>query len=205
MAYKKTKDFNRAEYNGWTDTRILNMADQNGDKLGGADIPGAKTHHEEQNLDQLYRDVIFEHYRRPHNKGEIPNAQIVTKGNNPVCGDRVTIYGKIGKDGKLEHVGFDGKGCAICIASSSMMTEAVRGKTLEEAGTITDHFKAMMRNEVPFEVPASLPDMEALEGVRKFSVRVKCATLAWTTLKNGIVEYQAGKRGESSIDESCAN
>src|SRR4029077_6006149 len=120
----------------------------------------------------LYRDVIFEHYRRPHNKGVIDGAQIVTKGNNPVCGDRVTIYGKV-RDGKLEDVRFDGKGCAICIASSSMMTEAVRGKSLEEAGKVSDHFKAMMRNEVPFEVPADIPDMEALEGVRKFSVRVK--------------------------------
>ena len=163
---------------------------------------GAKVHHEEQGLDALYRDVIFEHYRRPHHKYAIDGAQIVTKGNNPVCGDRVTIYGKIGAGGILEEVGFDGKGCAICIASSSLMTEAVKGKTLEEAGKITDHFKAMMRNEVPFEPPAHVPDLEALEGVRKFSVRVKCATLAWTTLKNGIIEYQAG-HGESSTEERC--
>jgi SUF system NifU family Fe-S assembly protein len=172
-------------------------------KFGGDEVQGAKMHHEEQGLDQLYRDVIFEHYRRPHNKGAIEGAQIVTKGNNPVCGDRVTIYGKINGD-KLEDVHFDGKGCAICIASSSLMTEALRGKSLAEAGKIADHFKAMMRNEVPFEVIANLPDMEALEGVRKFSVRVKCATLAWTTIKNGIVEYQAGQRGETSTEESCA-
>jgi nitrogen fixation NifU-like protein len=171
-------------------------------KFGGDEVQGARTHHEEQGLDALYRDVIFEHYRRPHNKGVLEGAEIVTKGNNPVCGDRVTIFGKI-KDGKLEHVHFDGKGCAICIASSSMMTDAVRGKTLEEAGKISDHFKAMMRNEAPFEVPPDIPDMEALEGVRKFSIRVKCATLAWTTLKNGIVEYLAGK-GNSEIDESCS-
>ncbi len=178
------------------------MADE-AKKFGGDEVPGAKTHHEEQGLDALYRDVIFEHYRRPHNKGEIAGAQIVTKGTNPVCGDRVTIYGKVGADGKLEQIGFDGKGCAICIASSSLMTESVRGKTLTEAGEVAEHFKAMMRNEVPFEVPPDVPDLEALEGVRKFSVRVKCATLAWTTLKNGIIEYQAG-RGESSHEESCA-
>lgn len=172
-------------------------------KFGGDDEPiGAKSHQEEHGLDSLYRDVIFEHYRRPHNKHAIDAAQIVTKGNNPVCGDRVTVYAKVGADGKLEDVGFDGKGCAICIASSSMMTEAVKGKTLDEAGKISDHFKAMMRNEVPFEVPAELPDMEALEGVRKFSVRVKCATLSWTTLKNGIVEYQAGKNG-GETEERC--
>jgi len=171
-------------------------------KFGGNDVVGAKTHQEEHGLDSLYRDVIFEHYRRPHNKGAIDGAQIVTKGNNPVCGDRVTIYGKV-VDGRLEHVHFDGKGCAICMASSSMMTEAVKGKSLDEAGKISDHFKAMMRNEAPFEVPPDVPDLEALEGVRKFSVRVKCATLAWTTLKNGIVEYLAGN-GNSETQESCA-
>ncbi|MGD0090206.1 MAG: Fe-S cluster assembly sulfur transfer protein SufU [Planctomycetota bacterium] len=167
-------------------------------------VHGARTHHEEQGLDQLYRDVIFEHYRRPHNKGVIEGAQIVTKGNNPVCGDRVTVYGKLAADGKLERVTFDGKGCAICIASCSLMTEAVKGKTLDDAGQASDHFKAMMRNEAPFEVPEEVPDLEALEGVRKFSVRVKCATLPWTTLKNGILEYQAGKSGPASTEESCA-
>lgn len=166
------------------------------------DVPGTKSHHEESSLDQLYRDVIFEHYRRPHNKGVIEGAEIVTKGNNPVCGDRVTVYGKI-KDGKLDEVRFEGKACAICMASSSMMTEAVQGKSLSDAGAVADRFKAMMRNEVPFEPLPEVPDIEALEGVRKFSVRVKCATLAWTTLKNGILEYQAGRRGESSTEVSC--
>jgi nitrogen fixation NifU-like protein len=162
---------------------------------GGEGVFGAQIHHEEQG---------FEHYRRPHNKGVIEGAQIVTKGNNPVCGDRVTVYGRVGADGRLERVGFDGKGCAICIASCSLMSEAVKGKTLEEAGKASDHFKAMMRNEVPFEVPEELPDLEALEGVRKFSVRVKCATLPWTTLKNGILDYQAGKDGKPTTEESCA-
>ena len=173
-------------------------------KFGGDDVPeGAKTHHEEEAMDELYKAVIMELTKRPHNKGPLAGAQIITKGNNPVCGDRVTVYGHVDKDGKLERVTFEGKACAICTASSSMMTDAVTGKTLDEAGKISDHFKAMMRNEVPFEVPTDLPDMEALEGVRKFSARVKCATLAWTTLSNGIIEYKAG-HGESSIDDSCA-
>ena len=177
------------------------MADSG--KFGGDEVAGAKEHHEESTLDELYQAVIMELSRRPHNKGNIPDAQIVTKGNNPICGDRVIVYGKVSPEGTLEHVTFEGKACSICTASSSMMTDMMRGKTLDEAGMISDHFKAMMRNEVPFEVPEELPDMEALEGVRKFAIRVKCATLAWTTLKNGILEYKAG-RGESSIDESCA-
>jgi len=180
-----------------TDTKLTGDAP----KPSGDEPIGAKSHKEEHGLEELYRDVIFEHYRRPHNKHPIVDAQIITKGNNPVCGDRVTVYAKI-ENGRISDVGFDGKGCAICIASSSLMTEAVQGKTLDEAGKISDHFKAMMRNEVPFETPAELPDMEALEGVRKFSVRVKCATLSWTTLKNGIVEYQAG-HGTSELEERC--
>lgn len=163
---------------------------------------GTKSHHEEQGLDNLYRDVIFEHYRRPQNRGVLDAAQIVTKGNNPVCGDRVTIYGTV-ENGVLTDVRFEGKACAICMASTSMMTQLCKGKTLDVAGQHCDHFKAMIRNEAPFEVPPEVPDLEALEGVRKFSARVKCATLGWTTLKNGIVEYQAGK-GSSSIDDSCA-
>ena len=99
----------------------------------------------------------------------------------------------MGADGKIAQVGFDGKGCAICIACSSMMTEAVKGKTLEEAEQIAALFKKMMRNEAPFQVFENVPDMEALSGVRKFSVRVKCATLAWTTLRNGILQYEAAR------------
>jgi nitrogen fixation NifU-like protein len=159
-------------------------------------------HSEEQNLDSLYRDVLFEHYRHPHNKGELAGAEIVTKGNNPVCGDKVVVYGKLNAAGKLDRVCFDGKGCAICMASSSMMTDAVRGKSLEEASALTDRFKQMMRDEAPFEVPDEVPDLEALAGVKKFPVRVKCATLAWTTLRNGIVAYQAGQKA-SDTSESC--
>jgi nitrogen fixation protein NifU and related proteins len=83
---------------------------------------GVKSHHEEQGLEALYRDVIFEHYRRPANKGVLDGAQIVTKGNNPVCGDRVTIYGKV-ENGKLAAVSFEGKACAICMASIATISK----------------------------------------------------------------------------------
>ena len=163
-------------------------------------------HTEESGLDALYRDVLFEHYRRPHNKGPLASCEIVTKGNNPVCGDKVTIYAKLAADGKtLEQVNFEGKACAICTASTSMMTDVMTGKTLEDAEAWSDKFKGMMRDEVPFETPAEVADMEALEGVKKFPVRVKCATLGWTTLKNGILAYRAGLAGnETNTEESCA-
>ena len=80
-----------------------------GPRLTGDEPIGTRTHKEEAGLNDLYRDVIFEHYRRPHNKRVIDDAQIVTKGNNPVCGDRVTVYAKVGADGTIEDVGFEGK------------------------------------------------------------------------------------------------
>jgi len=172
-------------------------------KFGGDEVPGAKSHQEENALDELYQAVIMELSRRPHNKGMLDQPQISSKGFNPTCGDRVSIFATLNHNGILQRVTFEGKACAICTASSSLMTDVMQGKSLDEAGAIADRFKAMMRSEIPFEVFTGLPDMEALEGVRKFSVRIKCATLAWTTLKNGILEYKAG-RGESSIDDSCA-
>jgi len=161
-----------------------------------------QTHNEEQSLEALYRDVLFEHYRHPRNRGRIADAQIVAHGDNPLCGDCVTIYGKLDGGGCFEKVSFDGKGCAICTASSSMMTQAMPGKSLEEAERLAGRFRQMLRDEVPFEAPPEAPDLEALAGVKKFPVRVKCATLAWTTLKNAILAFRAGKQaGETSTEK----
>jgi len=164
----------------------------------------ADGHNEEKNLDLLYREVLFEHYKRPRNKGPLEHAEIVTKGNNPLCGDKVTLYGKLDADGKFESVHFDGKGCAICIASTSMMTDLMRGLTVEEAQKWAERFKKMMRSDEKFEAPAELPDLEALEGVKQFPVRVKCATLAWTTLANGILAYKSGQSASETNTEKEA-
>ena len=96
-----------------------------------AEPEGARTHKEEAGLDSLYREVIKEHQRRPRNFGIIEGAEIETLGNNPVCGDRLTVYAHV-NDGKLATVAFKGKACAICTASASMMTGVVAGKTLEK-------------------------------------------------------------------------
>lgn len=126
----------------------------------------------------------MDHYRRPRNKGRANPADLEAHENNPLCGDDITVTASL-TDGKLSVVRFDGKGCAICIASSSIMTQKLAGKTLAEAQSFIANFLAMMRGEMPFG-GKELGDLKALEGVLKFPVRVKCATLAWQTMKSAI-------------------
>ncbi|HET9001267.1 MAG TPA: SUF system NifU family Fe-S cluster assembly protein [bacterium] len=135
-------------------------------------------------LDDLYRETILDHYRHPRNKGVLEGADITGEGANPLCGDEITIF-LIVRDGVVRDVRFEGKGCSISQASASMMTELIKGRPVEEARGLIAAFKAMMHGE-----PANgdLGDLEALQGVRKFPVRVKCATLGWVTLEGALQE-----------------
>ena len=139
-------------------------------------------------LEDLYREVILEHYRSPHNRGRLTEPSVTNRGNNPLCGDDVEISLNI-VGGVVEDVRFTGRGCSISQASASMLTDAVKGKTLVETSLIVDGFKSMMRGENIGDV--DLSDLEALGGVRKYPVRVKCALLAWTTFQEGIDNYTA--------------
>ena len=139
----------------------------------------------ELELDDLYRDIILDHYRQPRNRGTLPQPNLSGEGYNPVCGDEVSIQVTF-RDGKVERVMFTGRGCSISQASSSMLTEVVRGKTIEQVSHLIGKFKGMMTQQEP---PApELGDLEALEGVSKFPVRVKCATLAWNVLEGILKE-----------------
>jgi len=135
-------------------------------------------------LDDLYRETILDHYSHPRNKGVLKGADITGEGANPLCGDEITISLMV-RDGVVRDVRFAGKGCSISQASASMMTEQIKGRPIEEARALIAAFKAMMRGE-----PANgdLGDLEALQGVRKFPVRVKCATLGWVTLEGALEE-----------------
>jgi nitrogen fixation protein NifU and related proteins len=135
-------------------------------------------------LDDLYRDVILEHYSHPRNKGSLEPADITSEGANPLCGDEIRISLSV-RDGMLHDARFDGKGCSISQASASMMTELIKGRRLEEVGRLIGAVKAMMRGERPGE---DLGDLEALQGVRRFPVRVKCATLGWVTLEQALAD-----------------
>ncbi len=139
-------------------------------------------------LDDLYREVILDHYTRPRNKGTIDGADIKVEGANPLCGDELSIYVKL-SGGTISDVRFVGRGCSISQASASMMTEQIKGKTLAEARNLVGQFKAMMHGETVSE--EDLGDLVALQGVRKFPVRIKCATLAWVALDQGAEEFEA--------------
>lgn len=140
-------------------------------------------------LDELYREVILDHYSHPRNKGTLDPADVVREGANPLCGDEIRLSLLV-RDGIVRDVRFDGKGCSISQASASMMTERIKGQPIAEARRLIAAFKGMMHGEAP--APDDLGDLEALQGVRKFPVRVKCATLGWVTLEEAFKELAAG-------------
>jgi nitrogen fixation NifU-like protein len=142
-------------------------------------------------LEELYQEIILDHYRRPRNRGVAEPADLSATEYNPLCGDEIRISGKL-RDGKISELKFDGHGCSISQASASIMTQKLLGKTPEEAGRFIDSFLQMMRGDIPFG-GKELGDLKALEGVLKFPVRVKCATLAWHTTHTAL----DGQVGES--------
>lgn len=153
----------------------------------------------EPELDELYREVILDHYKRPHHRERLPDPDVVAEGYNPVCGDEVEMTLKFDGD-RLTGIGLVGRGCSISQASGSMMTDLVLEKDVGEIRRLTEAFKRMLTDpEAP--VPDELGDLEALQGVGKFAVRVKCATLPWHTLADGIAQHERGD-GEVRREES---
>jgi nitrogen fixation NifU-like protein len=152
-------------------------------------------------LEDLYREIILDHYRSPRNRGELPSPPAhKVEGFNPLCGDEVILYLDV-EDGTVTDVKIGGQGCSISQASTSMMSAAVKGKTVEETRRLIGAFKALMSiHESKLEGESDgadlqaeldgvqLGDLEALQGVVKFPVRIKCATLAWNTLQQGLDE-----------------
>lgn len=132
-------------------------------------------------LDELYRQVIMDHYQHPRNQGRLNEDAVNIMLKNPTCGDEITLQLLI-RDNHVQDVRFAGVGCSISMASASMMTEAIKGKTVEEALAISEEFRKMMRGENEIDVD-QLGDLEALQGVSKFPARIKCATLAWNALQ----------------------
>lgn len=150
-------------------------------------------------LDALYKEVILDHYQNPRNTDPLPEPSVSTEGFNPVCGDQVHLELLV-RDDRIAAVSLHGKGCAISQSSASMMTEAIQGMALDDAEALARAFRDYMTGVD--QAPAmDLGDLEALEGVRKFPVRVKCATLGWNTLQEALKEYRAGQRSGKLIIE----
>ena len=153
-------------------------------------------------LTDLYQELILDHNRRPRNRRRIEPADRYAVGHNPLCGDMLTLYVNLGDDGRISDIAFEGSGCAISTASASLLTEAVKGKSIQHAKALFERFHALVAGEgeggmptdeggmpTPYSARACgdtaappLGKLAAFEGVRRFPVRVKCATLAWHTL-----------------------
>lgn len=138
------------------------------------------------NLDQLYRQVIMDHYKNPRNKGILEDDSLTINMNNPTCGDRIQLTLKV-NDGKVIDAKFEGEGCSISMSSASMMTQAIKGKSIEDALRISKIFSDMMLGN-EYDEDIDLGDIEALQGVAKFPARIKCATLAWKAMEKGLKE-----------------
>jgi nitrogen fixation NifU-like protein len=145
-------------------------------------------------LEELYREVILDHYRNPRNRGHLESPDATAQGVNPLCGDEINIE-LILSDGKVTDVAVEGQGCSISQSSASMMTEAIKGKSREEIDDMVSRFRTMMSLDEsddsgldPDRPGSVLGDIEALQGVRQYPVRIKCASLAWNTLMEALGE-----------------
>ncbi len=134
------------------------------------------------NLDTLYRQVIMDHYKHPRNRGTFEDESLTVEMNNPTCGDRIFLQFKLDGD-VVEDVRFTGEGCSISLASASMMTQAIKGKKIDEALKMSNLFSKMMLGEEVDIEAFGLEDIEALQGVSNFPARIKCATLAWKAME----------------------
>ncbi len=146
-------------------------------------------------LREIYQEVILDHYRKPRNFHPLEGANQEAKGHNPLCGDQVSIFLEIEND-SVKDVSFQGAGCAISTASASLMTEAIKGRTLGEVQALFESFHDMMTTDSDHDEVADLGKLEVLSGVRQIPIRVKCATLAWHTLKAAL---ESGTNGAEPV------
>lgn len=153
--------------------------------------------------DELYRETILDHYHHPRNQGVIDDPSVEVEGVNPLCGDELTLFLDISTDAAaplvIKDVKIKTRGCSINTASSSMMTELIAGKSLDDAEKFASIFKTMMLNkDEEIELPEDMEDLEALQGVKRYPVRIKCALLPWNTLLEAIetARQSGGAKGE---------
>lgn len=144
-------------------------------------------------LASLFQQLILEHYKKPRNRGDIPDADIVVHMRNPTCGDEVQLMIRLSEDERVEEVKFQGHGCSISQASISMMTGLLSGKTRDEALSLASRFTAMMHGDADAAKDKSLGELRALAGVSKFPVRVKCALLGFNAMEEGLRRPSGGE------------
>ena len=141
-------------------------------------------------LDDLYREIILDHYRSPRNRGELPPPAAHAVGHNPLCGDEIDVYLQV-DDGVVSDIRVGGQGCSISQSSASTMTQAMEGRELDDAVDLVEDFRGMMRGDEPRR-PDDLGDGIAFTGVAKFPVRVKCALLSWMAVRDAVETFREG-------------
>ena len=139
-------------------------------------------------LEELYKEIIIDHYNNPRNFGELPDSNATAEGANPLCGDEIHIELLV-KNGIVEDVKFHGAGCSISRASASMMTETIKGKKIEDVRKISERFKGMLFEGKEDE---ELGELEAFKGVRVVPIRIKCAVLSWNVLEEALKKIEKG-------------
>ena len=141
----------------------------------------------DQNLRELYQDVILDHSKHPRHFGTLANATHVDEGYNPLCGDRVKVYLAVDRTNRISDIKFEGKGCAISQASASLMTDMLTGRTVEEAEKLMGGFLHLVKGDAVNGLdPDDREKLEVMAGVSAFPMRIKCATLAWHTMKSAL-------------------
>jgi nitrogen fixation NifU-like protein len=149
--------------------------------------------------DDLYRDIILEHFRNPRNQGKLDQPTFISHGANPFCGDELELTVALEGD-VIREIRVQPKGCSISQASASMMTEAIQGKTVPQAKEMARRFKAAMLEGASLETAPEMEDLQALEGVKKYPVRIKCAILGWNTLLEGFSAHHKGKKEATHVE-----
>lgn len=154
-------------------------------------------------LDEIYREIILDHYRAPRGKKPLDKVDVSSIGHNPSCGDDIDLHLTM-DDGTVKDINVNCKGCAISVASGSMLAEYIKGKPLDEVKKIAEVVKKMIKGDEEFKLPEDIGDIDSLQGVQKFPVRIKCALLAWMTLVEGLKNYENGKddTGEISTENN---
>jgi nitrogen fixation NifU-like protein len=148
----------------------------------------------DQNLRELYQEIILDHSRHPRHFGALTGANHVAEGFNPLCGDRVKVYLQVDDRNRITDVSFEGRGCAISVASASLMTEMLKGRDIAEAEKLMDGFVHLVKGEdVPGLVGDDREQLEVMAGVSAFPMRVKCATLAWHAMKAALDDQPVAK------------
>ncbi len=144
-------------------------------------------------MNEMYRDIIMEHYRDPRGRKHVTSPDITNEGHNPLCGDEVELAISLDGD-RINELGIHCVGCAISTASGSILSELVEGKTIDEIKRIAEHVKAYLTGEIDELPDDDMGDLEVLQGVKQFPVRIKCALLAWTTLIESIEHWEHDKK-----------